>query len=322
MNKFYSHKIKINKEQNLNRLDQALSKLSDLSRSQIKILLNDHNIKINGKVIENASYKVKEGEEYNLNLENPKALEFEPENIPINIIFEDEDIIIIDKKAGMVTHPAPGNFSGTLVNALLYYTKNKLSNFQKNYRPGIVHRLDKDTSGIMVVAKNNDSHLKLASQFKDHTISRKYKALVWGIPNNQIIEGHIQRDRINRKKMSFNKENNGKFSKTEIILKKSYTIASLIECKLYTGRTHQIRVHMKSLNSSLIGDKVYGNKNINQYQKKIDTYNKFLFLKNFTRQALHADHLGFIHPKTNKYIEFNSDLPNDINNLLDLLLKY
>ena len=164
--------------------------------------------------------------------------------------------------------------------------------------------------------------MNLSKQFKEHTISRKYKAIVWGVPKDQTIEGYIERHKINRKKMSLNQNKKGKFSKTKIKLIQSFKIASLIECKLETGRTHQIRVHMTSINSSIVGDKIYGKNKINQFAKDPKTYNKFLILQNFERQALHAYHLGFIHPKTGKYIEFNEDLPNDINNLLKLIAKY
>ena len=247
---------------------------------------------------------------------------YEPEELNLEIIYEDEDLLVINKKAGMVTHPAPGNENGTLVNALLYYTKNKLSKINNNSRPGIVHRLDKDTSGLMVVAKNDYTHLSLSEQFKLHTITRKYQALVWGIPNNQLIEGYIERHKINIKKMNLNKKGKGKYSKTEIILKKNYQIASLIECILFTGRTHQIRLHLTSINSPLVGDKTYGKNKVNQFGKNKDTFNKFMILKNFQRQALHAVHLSFIHPKHGKKMKFNSKLPEDITNLLDLLVKY
>ena len=231
-------------------------------------------------------------------------------------------MLVINKQSGIVTHPAPGNETGTLVNALLYYTKNKLSKINNVSRPGIVHRLDKDTSGLMVIAKNDYAHLSLAEQFKTHTITRKYQALVWGMPNNQLIEGYIERHKINRKKMSLNKNGIGKYSKTKIVLKKNYQIASLVECVLFTGRTHQVRLHLTSINSPLIGDKTYGKSKINQFGKDKDTFDKFLILKNFERHALHAVHLGFMHPKHNKHMEFNSKLPEDITNLLDLLVKY
>ena len=323
MEEFYNLKVIINKEQKDLRLDQALTTLTKFTRSQIKILLSNANIQINDKIIKDASYKVRVGEKYILNLSIPRKQKFEAEDIPLNVIFEDEDIIIINKYAGMVTHPAPGNQSGTLVNALLnYIKKDNLSSINSDHRPGIVHRLDKETSGLIVIAKNNQSHLHLANQFKDHTISRKYRAIVWGIPSKQTIEGYIERHKINRKKMSLNKNQKGKFSKTHIKLIKSFNIASLIECKLETGRTHQVRVHMTSINSPIIGDKVYGKNKINQFGKNLEYLNKFLILKNFSRQALHAYNLGFIHPKTNKYIEFNNDIPPDMKNLLDLTFKY
>ena len=322
MDKFYSCKIKINKEQSLKRLDQALAKLSNFTRSQIKILLNNNNIKKDGEITNNGSYRVKEDEVYDLSLQIPKQEKFIAEDIPLDIIFEDDDIIIINKVAGMVTHPAPGNNSGTLVNALLNHTNNNLSNIDKNNRPGIVHRLDKETSGIMVVAKNDKAHLNLAKQFKEHSISRKYNAIVWGTPQNQTIEGYIERHRIDRKKMALNNIEKGKYSKTNIKLKKIYGIASLIECILDTGRTHQIRLHMASINSPIVGDKIYGKNKINKFGKNQNTFNKFLILKNFDRQALHAYHLGFNHPKSNKYVEFNSNLPKDMQNLLDFVVKY
>lgn len=322
MEKFYNIKIKINKEQNNHRLDQALAKLSNFTRSQIKILLINENIKTDKGLLNNASYRVKEGEIYNLNLEIPKMEKFEAEDINLEIIFEDEDIIIINKLAGMVVHPAPGNQNGTLVNALLNYTNNNLSNINDANRPGIVHRLDKETSGLIVVAKNNQAHVSLALQFKNHTISRKYKSIVWGVPINRTIEGYIERHKINRKKMALNQNENGKYSKTHISLIKSFKIASLIECRLETGRTHQVRLHMTSINSPLIGDKIYGKNKINQFGKDKETFNKFMILKNFTRHALHAYHLGFNHPKTNKYMEYNKDMPQDMKNLLDLMVKY
>ena len=322
MEKFYNHKLIINKEQNQLRLDQALTKISNFTRSQIKILILNGNVKKNEQIITEASYRVKIGEEYILNITVSGEEKFEAEDIPLDIFFEDNDIIIINKFAGIVTHPAPGNNSGTLVNALLNHSKNNLSNINDNNRPGIVHRLDKETSGLMVIAKNNEAHLKLAEQFKDHSISRKYKAIVWGIPNNQMIEGYVERHKINRKKMSLNKNEKGKYSKTNIKLISSYEIASLVECSLETGRTHQVRLHMTSINFPLVGDKVYGKSKINQFGKDKDTFNKFLILKNFSRHALHAYHLGFNHPKSKKYIEFTNEIPTDMQNLINLIIKY
>ena len=323
MSDFYNLKVNINKAESTKRLDKALTNfLGKFSRSHIKILIENGNVKKNNKIINDPSYIVKEGEIFEVSLVYIRPKKYEPEELNLEIIYEDEDLLIINKKAGMVTHPAPGNENGTLVNALLYYTKNKLSNINNNSRPGIVHRLDKDTSGLMVIAKNDYAHLGLSEQFKLHTITRKYQALVWGIPNNQLIEGYIERHKINRKKMNLNKNGKGKYSKTEIILKKNYQIASLIECILFTGRTHQVRLHLTSINSPLVGDKTYGKSKVNQFGNNKDTFNKFMILKNFNRQALHAVHLGFIHPKQDKKMEFNSKLPEDITNLLNLLVKY
>jgi len=323
MSDFYNLKVNINKAQSTKRLDKALTNILDkFSRSHIKILIENGNVKKNNKIINEPSYIVKEGEIFEVSLIYNRPNKYNPEELNLEIIYEDEDLLVINKQAGIVTHPAPGNETGTLVNALLYYTKNKLSNINKESRPGIVHRLDKDTSGLMVIAKNNYTHLNLSEQFKSHTITRKYWALVWGIPNNQMIEGYIERHKINRKKMSLNKNGKGKYSKTEIVLKKNYQVASLVECTLFTGRTHQVRLHLTSINSPLVGDKIYGKNKVNQFGKNKDTFNKFMILKNFNRQALHAVHLGFIHPKQGKKMVFNSKLPEDITNLLSLLVKY
>ena len=321
MNKIYNHKIVINKEQSLLRLDQALAKLTSYSRSQIKILLSNDNILKNEEIIKDASYKVKSGEKYIINIKIPELEKFDAEEIPLDIIYEDDEIIVVNKKAGMVVHPSPGHYHGTLVNALINHTKN-LSDLNDTNRPGIVHRIDKETSGLIVIAKDNITHDNLANQFKEHTISRKYKAIVWGQPVNQTIEGYIERHKINRKKMSLSKNEKGKYSKTFIKLLKTFEIASLIECELKTGRTHQIRLHLTSLNSPVVGDKVYGKSKISKFGKNKETFNKFLILKNFSRQALHAYHLGFKHPKSNKYIEFDSNLPNDMKKLLELIVKY
>ena len=323
MQKFYTHKIKINKEQNLARLDQALAKLLDkVTRSQIKILLQNHNIRKADNIITEASQKVKEGEVYSVSIPSIQQTSYKPENIPLDIKYEDENIIIVNKIAGMVTHPAPGNQNGTLVHALLNHTSDKLSSINKNNRPGIVHRLDKDTSGLIIVAKDNFTHLHLSEQFKNHSISRKYQAIVWGIPKNQMIEGYIERNKINRKKMTLNQNKGGKFSQTIITLKKNFGICSIVECLLKTGRTHQVRLHMTSINCPIVGDKLYGKNKINKFGKHKETFNKFLILKNFRRQALHAYHIGFTHPVTKKYLEFESEFPEDLKNLLDLLVKY
>ena len=323
MNDFYNLKLNINKELSLKRLDKAISmRLDGYSRTQIKTLILSGNVIKDNINIKDPSYITKENESYLINLILKKEIKHEPEDINLNIVYEDRDLLIVNKPPSLVMHPAPGNETGTLVNALIHYTKNNLSNLNENSRPGIVHRLDKDTSGIIVVAKNNETHIDLSNQFKNHSISRKYKAIVWGTPISQQIEGYIERNKKNRKKMSFNNKGYGKYSKTDIILEKSFGIASIVDCVLHTGRTHQIRLHLTSKNSPIVGDKIYGKSKINQFGKDKKTFNKFMILKNFERQALHAYHLGFVHPSTKKQIDFNIDLPQDFKNLEELLVKY
>ena len=323
MNEFYNLKLTINKQLSSQRLDKVLvSKLEGYSRTQIKTLILNGNVCLDEKEIKDPSYITKENENYFINIILKQETKHSAENIDLNIIFEDEDLIVINKPPNLVMHPAPGNESGTLVNALMHYTNNQLSNLDDNSRPGIVHRLDKDTSGILVVAKNNNVHINLAEQFKEHTISRRYKAIVWGTPDNQSIEGYIERNRKNRKKMSLNNKGFGKYSKTDIKLEKTFGIASLVDCHLHTGRTHQIRLHLTSKNSPIIGDKIYGKSKINQFGKDKNTFNKFMILKNFDRQALHAYHLGFDHPASKKRMDFDIEIPEDFKNLIELLLKY
>ena len=323
MNEFYNLKLTINKQLSSQRLDKVLvSKLEGYSRTQIKTLILNGNVCLDDKEIKDPSYITKENENYFINIILKQETKHSAENIDLNIIFEDEDLIVINKPPNLVMHPAPGNESGTLVNALMHYTNNQLSNLDDNSRPGIVHRLDKDTSGILVVAKNNNVHINLAEQFKEHTISRRYKAIVWGTPDNQSIEGYIERNRKNRKKMSLNNKGFGKYSKTDIKLEKTFGIASLVDCHLHTGRTHQIRLHLTSKNSPIIGDKIYGKSKINQFGKDKNTFNKFMILKNFERQALHAYHLGFDHPTSKKRMDFDIEIPEDFKNLIELLLKY
>ncbi len=245
-----------------------------------------------------------------------------PNKIELDIRFEDKDILIINKPKGMVVHPGAGDYKNTLANALIYKYKNKLSNINGELRPGIVHRIDKETSGLLVIAKNNLSHSKLGKQFSDHSIKRKYLCLVWGVirPLQGRIETLISRNKKNRQLMMVS-DFNGKKAITNYKTIKVFNIKdipkiSLIECELETGRTHQIRVHMKYKGSSLLGDNQYGKKNMRFKKINEDFFKKLSVLNG---QALHAKSLGFIHPSKNKWVNFESELPNDFKKLLDLL---
>ena len=245
-----------------------------------------------------------------------------PNKIKLDIRFEDKDILVINKPKGMVVHPGAGNYQNTLANALVYKYKDKLSNINGELRPGIVHRIDKETSGLLVVAKNNLSHSKLGKQFSEHSIKRKYLCLVWGVirPLQGRIKTLISRNKKNRQLMMVS-DFNGKKAITNYKTIKVFNIKdipkiSLIECALETGRTHQIRVHMKYKGVSLLGDNQYGKKNIRFKKINEDFFKKLSVLNG---QALHAKSLGFVHPSKNKWVNFDSELPNDFKKLLDLL---
>jgi 23S rRNA pseudouridine1911/1915/1917 synthase len=307
------------------RLDVMLSeKITELTRSNIKKIIESNNVEINGLISSSPSKKLKLNDSITLIKINNKTNEIIAANIKLDIVFEDKDLVIVNKPAGMVVHPGAGNYDKTLVNALMYKYKNKLSNINGLLRPGIVHRIDKDTSGLLVVAKNNLSHSKLGKQFSDHSIQRKYLALVWGVvrPLSGKIETLISRSKKNRQLMTVS-DVNGKKAITNYKTLKVFSIKdipkiSLIECNLETGRTHQIRVHMQYKGASLLGDKQYGKKNIKFKKINRDFENKLSMLNG---QALHAMSLGFIHPIKNKFIMFESKLPKDLNKLFDLLEK-
>ena len=307
------------------RLDVLLSeKIADLTRSNLKKIIELGNVRVNDLLILLPSKKVKLDDSIIVCFTLNEEINIKASKIPLDIIFEDPDILIINKPVGMVVHPGAGNYEKTLVNALIYKYKNKLSDINGSLRPGIVHRIDKETSGLLVVAKNNLAHSSLGKQFSDHTIDRKYLALVWGVvrPLNGKIETLISRNKKNRQLMIVS-EVNGKKAITNYKTLKVFNIKdvpkiSLIACKLETGRTHQIRVHMKYKGTSLLGDKQYGKKNIKF--KKIDKeFEKRL--SDLNGQALHAKSLGFVHPKKKKFIEFESLLPNEFKKLLNLLEK-
>lgn len=286
------------------RLDLYLSQeLDEVSRTYIQNLIKEGRVFVNGQV-KKPRYLVREGDLLTVDLPAPKKIEIKQENIDINIIYEDEDIAIIDKAQGMVVHPAPGNYSGTLVNALLYHIKD-LSSINGIIRPGIVHRLDKDTSGLLVIAKNNHSHRYLSQQFKARTVKREYIALVEGILNKQdgVINRPIGRSRRDRKKMTVS-DLNSKEAITEYKLIKQFSNYALLNLELKTGRTHQIRVHLSYINHPIVGDDTYGK------QK-----NEF----NIQGQLLHAKKIGFIHPRTYTYIEFRTEIPENFLSVMELL---
>ena len=311
-----------NKDHN-SRLDIFLSnKINDLTRSNIKKLIESGCVKKGEKIIYSSSSKVKKGEMFQINLIIPQKQKLVAKKMKLDVLYEDNDILIINKAKGMVVHPGAGNYENTLVNALIYKYKKNLSTINGSLRPGIVHRIDKDTSGILVVAKNNLSHAHLGKQFSDHTIKRKYLCLVWGVirPLNGRIETLISRNKKNRQLMT-NSEVNGKkaitnYSTIKVFQNKDIPKISLIECKLETGRTHQIRVHMNYKGTSLLGDNQYGKKNVKFKKANQDFVNYLSFLNG---QALHAKSLGFVHPSKKKWVEFESDLPNDFKKLLNLL---
>jgi len=318
-------KFLIKEEDSENRLDVILAKLiPNLTRSNLKKIIHIEQVKINNYVEKSPSKKLKTNDILEINLIPAEETKILPTKINLDIVYEDKDILIINKPAGMVVHPGAGNYEETLVNALIYKYKNKLSDINGNTRPGIVHRIDKETSGLLVVAKNNKAHSNLGKQFSDHTIQRTYQALAWGVlrPLNGRIDTLIGRSRKNRQLMSVT-EITGKKSVTNYKTLKVFNIKdipkiSFIECELETGRTHQIRVHMAYKGNSLLGDKQYGKKNLRFKKINEDFENN---LKILNRQALHAKSLGFIHPTNGKLISFESKLPEDFKKILDLLNK-
>lgn len=278
------------------RIDKFLAdSVPDISRSSIVNLIDTGNILVNEKQI-NKKYKLSVGDIIKIEIPEPVPYEAKAENIALDIIYEDDDLLVVNKPKGMVVHPAPGNYEGTLVNALLFHCKDSLSGINGVMRPGIVHRIDKDTSGLLIVAKNDFSHTILAGQIKEHSFTREYEAVVFGNlkEENGTVDAPIGRNPIDRKKMCITTKNskNAVTHYSVICRYKGYTH---IKCILETGRTHQIRVHMASLGHPVAGDLVYGVKN-----EKTD----------FTGQCLHARKIGFIHPRTGEYMEFTSDLPD------------
>lgn len=284
------------------RLDKYLSvQFPEQTRSFLQKLIKDGAVLANGKTVK-AGYALSKGDEVRVSIPEPKELNVEPQEMPLDIVYEDEDVILINKPKGMVVHPAPGHTTDTLVNGLLYHCKDQLSGINGVARPGIVHRIDRDTTGILIVCKNDMAHQSIAAQLKEHSINRRYRALVHGnLKDDQgRIEGAIGRHPVDRKKMAVN-ERNGKPAVTHYTVLERFGSYTLIECVLETGRTHQIRVHMASIGHPLVGDEVYGP-------------SKCPF--QLQGQCLHAMVLGFVHPRTGQYMEFSAELPEYFEELL------
>ena len=298
------------------------TKNKNLSRTRIKNLILDKKLKINNKIIIDPSKKVLANDKINLDVPEPKVASLKPYNFKLDIVFEDEDLIVLNKPAGIVMHPGAGNFDNTIVNALINYDKNSLSNIGDKLRPGIVHRIDKNTSGLVVIAKNNLVHEHLSLQFSKHSITRIYQLLIWGKvrPSKGKIETLITRSTKNRQMMEVSQTKGKKaitnYKTIEIFQNKKTPTLSLLECQLETGRTHQIRVHMKYLGNNIVGDNKYKKK-----FKKIKDIDASLEKKlmNLDRQFLHAKTIGFIHPRKNKRMTFNSILPQDLEIILKML---
>lgn len=297
------------------RLDKALAEVTDLSRARIQDLILDGQVEVDGTAATSAKAKVLTGASFRITPPPAQAAEAEPQDIPLAVAFEDEHLIVVDKPAGMVVHPAAGNRDGTLVNALLHHCRGQLSGIGGVARPGIVHRIDKDTSGLLVVAKSDIAHEGLARQFADHSIHRRYLAVCAGqpTPTEGTIEGRIGRSDANRKKMAVLDAHSkrGKHAVTHYKLLKRLNSSALVECRLETGRTHQVRVHFASIGHALLGDPLYGRTpaNLRPIIKQLG----------FSRQALHAVSLGFEHPVSGKWLEFSSEIPADMQELIDEL---
>ncbi|MCS6905476.1 MAG: RluA family pseudouridine synthase [Bacteroidia bacterium] len=329
INIYEHYRLTVDPGQTLTRVDIFLAnRLKHITRSRIKNATLAGFVKVNNQPVK-ASYKVKPYDEISIILPYPPAPDLQPEDIPLNIIYEDEYIIVINKQAGLVCHPGCGNFKGTLINALLYHFKYR-SNSQlvepTSIRPGLVHRIDKDTTGILVIAKTELAYTYLAKQFYERTTHRYYYALVWGNVKQDkgTIIGHISRSPSDRKKFIVIEDGStGKPAVTHYQVLQRFGICTLVRCKLETGRTHQIRVHFKYLGHTLFGDTFYGGNRILK-SKPSKSYQRFITecLNLLPRQALHAKTLSFIHPITKKWMHFDSDLPQDFMNILTKMAEF
>lgn len=310
------------------RLDKVLAGLvDDLSRARIQSLIDDGAVKVNGAAIRLSSFKVKAGDDIDVIVPPPVDAEPQAENIPLDIVYEDGDLLVINKAAGMVVHPAAGNWGGTLVNALLHHCKGSLSGIGGVARPGIVHRLDKDTSGLMIVAKNDAAHKGLSEQLADRSLSRTYQAFVWRVPTiiKDKVDAPIGRHPTNRLKMAVRPANaaGAREAVTHYLRDESFggTVA-LVQCDLETGRTHQIRVHMQHVGHPLLGDPLYGLPQQEQVAllKKAGAEEDVVFaVTGFSRQALHAAQIRFIHPVTDEEMGFSAPMPHDMQKLFSYL---
>ncbi|MDC0215581.1 RluA family pseudouridine synthase [Candidatus Pelagibacter sp.] len=314
--------IVLSEENNL-RVDVFVNKREKLiSRTRIKNLILKNQLTLNGKIIKNPSKKVLTDDRVILKIPQPKKASLKPYNFKLNIVYEDNDLLVINKPSGIIMHPGAGNYDNTIVNALMNYCGKSLSTIGDELRPGIVHRIDKDTSGLIVIAKNNETHENLSSQFSKHTIRRIYQLLIWGKlrPSKGRIETFITRSSKNRQLMEVSISKGKKaitnYRTLEIFENDKTPTLSLVECKLETGRTHQIRVHMSNKGNNILGDKKY-KKKFKKF-KNIDSKLEKSIL-NLDRQFLHAKSIGFIHPKTEQKLELNSFLPHELENILKLL---
>lgn len=297
----------VEKERDNTRIDKFLNEqMADISRSYIQKLIKDDLVTVDLRPVK-ANYKVKEGDRVEVTLPEPVSLDIEPENIPLDIIYEDEDVLLVNKPKDMVVHPSAGHMDGTLVNALLYHCKDSLSSINGVMRPGIVHRIDKDTTGLLIICKNDKAHNCIAEQLKVHSITRRYHAIVWNnlSEDEGKIDAPIGRHQIDRKRMAVNYKN-GKSAVTHYKVLERFGKYTYIECTLETGRTHQIRVNMTSIGHPLIGDTVYGSD-----RQPFKTQG----------QVLHAKVFGFVHPTTGKYMEFETPLPEYFEAILEKLRK-
>lgn len=317
LNIFYTPPV--SPEQKGQRLDKFLSSLTiaetPFSRNRIQNLIKNGFVTCEDNEIYDCAFKTNIGDVYQIEIPEPQDADPEPENIDLDIVYEDNDLIVVNKPAGMTVHPAPGAYHGTLVNALLYHCRDNLSGIGGVKRPGIVHRIDKETSGLLVVAKNDNAHRLLSEQFFVHSIQRTYFAVAYSVPNplSGTIIGNIGRSKFDRKKMAI-LQTGGKHAVTHYKTLEAFkNAASLVQCNLETGRTHQIRVHLSSIGCSLIGDKIYQKSHKSSLGIPASMQH---YLSDFPRQALHAATLGFVHPQTGQNMLFNSPLPDDMQELI------